>query len=120
VIISAIQGTWAGLPAKPPAEQRPVAATATVPVRADSATIPPVQPLPRDPVAPVLRKSTAGPSDAANPPLPDLQFPDPLPDLPKIDLPEPRPAGYAAARDILQSGRLPPGLPPTLPPGQLR
>jgi hypothetical protein len=114
VTISAIQGPWLALPAKPPVEQRPLPALQ----RTDPAAVPPVQPLSRDPVPALTRqplspgqddRATAGRQghEATSPPPPDLKFPDPLPDLPKIDLPAPQGPAYAAARDILQTGNLP-------------
>jgi hypothetical protein len=42
----------------------------------------------------------AAQAGTARPAMPDLHFPDPLPDLPKIDRPVPK-AGYPAARGIL-------------------
>lgn len=102
MIISAIQTPWPGVTAKPQPEHPAGRVAEPNPLRA-------VQPLPANPAGQV-QPQWAGPQqntppmtargEAAKPPMPDLHFPDPLPELPKIDPPAPK-ADYPAALGIL-------------------
>ncbi len=105
MIISAIQTPWHGVTAKPQPDHPARLAAQQIPVRA-------VQPLPANPAGhvqpqwvapppkPPLSATKATMGEAAKAPMPDLHFPDPLPELPKIDPPVPK-ADYPAALGIL-------------------
>jgi hypothetical protein len=102
--VSVIQMPWSGVTARPHPDAAPVRVADLKPVIV-------VQPIPDNPTAqpqphwagyPQKALSVAGPATPGTPQnaLPDLFFPDPLPELPKIDMPAPKTA-YPAALDIL-------------------
>jgi hypothetical protein len=100
--VSAIHMPWLAVNARP----QPEKSAASV---FDQKSVVVVQPLPDNPAQHVqLQRGGPDPdgarpatqSGAPKPAMPDLHFPDPLPDLPKIDAPTPK-AGYPAALGIL-------------------
>jgi hypothetical protein len=99
--ISAILKPWHVVAARPQPDP-------TAPETVDQKPVLVVQPVPDNPTAHIMPQWAGLPAKAAlpvtkvasNAPMPDLHFPDPLPDLPKIDPPAPK-ADYPAALGIL-------------------
>jgi hypothetical protein len=100
--VSAIHMPWLAVNARPQPDKPAAPVSDQNPVVA-------VQPLPDNPAQHIQRQrdgrnpNEARPATQSGPPkpmMPDLHFPDPLPDLPKIDAPTPK-AGYPAALGIL-------------------